>query len=273
MGTAGAPVHRWEYEVNHQLREQLTKLGIDTTSIEDPSAAWLALFDSIGQRATLIERYEIEAAHQGIAVEDLSDADRMRMRRQVLPVLFPGWEEAARISQPDPIVVVPYDSSWPGSFSEWRAKLGRALEPTEVRIEHVGSTAVPGLAAKPVIDIMVAVPDVAAEADYVSRVESCGVMMRSRDEGHSYFRPPPPEPRVVQVHVVDLGSDWQRRHLLFRDYLRAHPDAAAAYGGLKTELASVYRDDRLAYNAAKTGFILNHMAIAEEWSTRTAHNT
>ena len=113
---------------------------------------------------------------------------------------------------------------------------------------------------------MVGVPDVDRESSYVDGIERCGVSLRSGDEGHRYFRPLAPLPRTVQVHVVDSGSEWQRRHLLFRDYLRSHSDAATAYGDLKKRLAVTYRDDRLAYNAAKTDFILDHMELAEAWA-------
>ncbi|MCP3974734.1 MAG: GrpB family protein [bacterium] len=249
-----------------RLREQLLGLGIDASNIDDPAAAWLALFDSIGRRATLIDRYEIDAASRGIVVADLDDDDRLRIRHEVLPILFPGWEERGTSQQIDPIVVVPYNPDWPDLFSDWRSRLLEALWPLDVRIEHVGSTAVPGLAAKSVIDISVGVPDVEAEETYRGAIESCGVPLRSVDEGHRYFRPAWPDPRVVQIHVVDLGSEWQRHHVLLRDYLRAHPDGAAAYEALKTEVAHAYRDDRLAYNAAKTDFILDHLEIAEEWA-------
>ncbi len=195
----------------------------------------------------------------------------MRMRHEVLPILLPGWEERGAAQQQDSIAVVPYDSNWPVLFAEWRARLLDALGSLEVRIEHVGSTAVPGLSAKPVIDISLGVPDVENEERYRGAVESCGVPLRSVDEGHRYFRPAWPDPRVVQIHVNTTGDEWQRRHLLFRDYLRAHPDAAAAYGLLKTELATAYRDDRLAYNAAKTDFILDHLEIAEKWSAQIDH--
>jgi GrpB-like predicted nucleotidyltransferase (UPF0157 family) len=254
--------------MNRELRNQLTQLGIDPATINDPHAAWLELFGAVGERATLIERYEIEAAVRGVAVTELTDEDRERMRLEVLPVLFPGWEERGESQPTDPIVVVPYDPAWRGQFTDWKRRLRRALGDLEVVIKHVGSTAVPGLAAKPVIDIMVGVPDVEDETAYRVGIERCGVPLRSADEGHRYFRPARPDPRVVQIHVVPTGGEWQRRHLLFRDYLRAHREVAAAYGDLKTQLALTYRNDRLGYNAAKTAFILDHMEQAENWATR-----
>ena len=98
-------------------------------------------------------------------------------------------------------------------------------------------------------------------------IESTGVPLRSRDDKHRYFRPPSDQPRVVQIHVCDAGGTWERDHIAFRDHLRNHPDVAAAYGRLKMELATLWKDDRYAYTDAKTAFILD---VLEE-SKRTTH--
>lgn len=253
--------------MNEKLQTHLKRLGL--TDVSDPQATWLALHAEIRDRVTLIDRYELEAFHRGVTVDDLSDADRNRLQLEVLPILFPGWSRRGEASPIDPIVVEDYDDDWPRRFDELYRCLRRSLAELNPIIEHMGSTAVPGLAAKPVIDIMVAVPDVEDEASYMSGIERCGVTFRSGDDGHRYFKPMPPLPRTVQIHVVDAGSEWQRTHLLFRDYLRAHPDVAKAYGDLKKDLAVRYRTDRLAYNAAKTGFILDHMELAEAWASQT----
>jgi GrpB-like predicted nucleotidyltransferase (UPF0157 family) len=155
----------------------------------------------------------------------------------------------------DPIGIVAYDPAWRAGFVEWRVRLLRAV-PAAVRIDHVGSTAVPGLPAKPTIDIQVSVVDVEDESVYVPGIESTGVVLRMREPGHRYFRPPAGEPRVVQIHVCGIESEWEVDHLLFRDYLRGHPEDRDAYATLKLELAEQHRDDRLAYTDAKTQFIL-----------------
>lgn len=155
----------------------------------------------------------------------------------------------------DPVRIVEYDQAWPLRFVDWRARLSRVL-PTTVRIDHVGSTAVPGLNAKPTIDIQISVEDVKDEAAYVPAIESTGVMLRMREPGHRYFRPPAGQPRVVQIHVCGIGSKWEADHLLFRDYLREHPEDRDTYATLKLELAEQHRDDRIAYTDAKTRFIL-----------------
>jgi GrpB-like predicted nucleotidyltransferase (UPF0157 family) len=143
--------------------------------------------------------------------------------------------------------------------------LADRLGPAALRIEHVGSTAVPGLAAKPVIDVQVSVADIDEEPSFVPHIEAAGVKMRAREAGHRYFRPPGDAPREVQVHVCAAGSDWERTHVLFRDFLRADAGTRDAYGALKRRLAVRFRDDRIAYNEAKTDFILDAMARARAW--------
>jgi len=167
----------------------------------------------------------------------------------------------------DPIELADYDAAWPGRFEQMRARLAAALGNTARRIDHVGSTAVPGLAAKPVIDIQVSVPDVEDEAAFRAPIEAQGFGLRWIDLGHRYFRPPPPLPRDYQVHVCTIGSDWERVHVLFRDYLRSHPATAAEYERLKRGLAARHTWDRIGYNEAKGPFIETVVARAEEWAT------
>jgi GrpB-like predicted nucleotidyltransferase (UPF0157 family) len=127
--------------------------------------------------------------------------------------------------------------------------------PSAATGEHIGSTAVPGLVAKPVIDLQVAVPDVTDEGTYRTPLESLGLILRAREPGHRFFRPAAGRPRVVHVHVCAQGSTWERDHLLFRDQLRARADVAAAYAELKTRLAAEVGSDRAAYTAGKSSFI------------------
>jgi GrpB-like predicted nucleotidyltransferase (UPF0157 family) len=169
----------------------------------------------------------------------------------------------------DPILLVPYDDAWPARFAEWRSLLHGALGPRAVRIDHVGSTAVPGLPAKPVVDIQVSVTDVEDESAYVAAIESTGMRLRSREPGHRYFRPPPGIDRVVQIHVCAVGSDWERVHILFPAYLRANPARAAAYARLKRDLAAAFPDDRIGYTDAKGPFIEETLVMAATWAART----
>lgn len=169
----------------------------------------------------------------------------------------------------DPIEVVTYDLDWPDHFEEICARIAAALGPTALRIDHVGSTAVPGLPAKPVIDVEVSVPDVEDEADYKAAIESLGFELRWIEPGHRYFRPPADLPRLAQIHVCTVGSQWERAHLLFRDYLRTHGEARRAYKELKWQLATQFKDDRIAYTDAKGPFIAATLVDAEDWAKQT----
>ena len=254
--------------MDETLERRLGEAGVDPARIDNPSEAWKRLFDEFGLDATLIDRYAIEAAYRDMMPSELSEADRQRMGEEVWAARYPGLE---LIGSPggEPVQVVAYDDRWPGVFASWRERLSGALGNAALAIEHIGSTAVPDLAAKPIVDIQVAVGDVEAEATYVSAIESTGVPLRSREPDHRYFRPAPGTPRVVQIHVCAAGGEWERIHLLFRDYLRAHAQVRGVYAALKLELADRYHGDRLAYNEAKTGFILDAIRAADGWANQT----
>jgi GrpB-like predicted nucleotidyltransferase (UPF0157 family) len=250
------------------LARRLRAAGVDPTALGDPREAFMRLHDRFGLRATLLDRYAIEAATRGISVDELDDDLRARVTADVIALHEPGWEVIAGSdrSRSDPVEVVDYDPAWATVFDRWRGRLLHELGGVAVRLDHVGSTAVPGLAAKPVIDVQVSVHRIEEEAAYVPSIERAGVAFRSRDTQHRYFRPAGDLPRDVQVHVCEAGSRWERQHLLFRDYLRSRPSVRDAYGRLKRELAARHRHDRIAYNEAKTDFILDAMAHAEAWA-------
>lgn len=144
---------------------------------------------------------------------------------------------------------------WQAVAARWAEEIREALKPLRVRVEHVGSTAVPGLVSKPVVDLQVSVPDLEDEPAYRPRLEALGVVMRLREPGHRFFRPPADQPRTIHIHVCAKGSDWERDHLLFRDHLRCHPGAADAYAELKRSLAAEVGHDRVAYTEGKSAFI------------------
>lgn len=252
------------------LSDRLRAVGIDPYAIDDPAAAWRRLHDAHGTRATLLDRYALEATARGVTVGGLDPRLRAALAQEVLAMHAPGFELVAGSdrSGPDPVEVVPYDPAWPSRFAAWRDRLARVLGAAALQIEHVGSTAVPGLPAKPVVDIQVSVVDVEDEASYAPHIERAGVALRARETGHRYFRPSGDRPRDVQVHVWGTGSDWEDRHLLFRDYLRADAASRDAYAALKQELAARYRYDRIAYNEAKTNFILDALEQAHAWRRR-----
>jgi GrpB-like predicted nucleotidyltransferase (UPF0157 family) len=253
--------------VNPDLARRLEAVGIGPEAIEDPAAAWRTLAERSDEEVTLFDRYAIEAAALGVDLAQLSGEQRRRLAFEFNEWRFPGFEMAGEYSG-HPIHVVEYRESWPVVFEDWRGRLASVLE-AALRIEHIGSTAVPGLAAKPVVDIQVSVPDLENEDAYLRGVESTGVRLRARHHDDRYFRPPPNRPRVVQIHVCEGGGPWERDHLLFRDYLRAEPGTRDEYEALKRRLADEYRDDRIAYTEAKTPFIRDAMARAAVWAAET----
>jgi GrpB-like predicted nucleotidyltransferase (UPF0157 family) len=255
--------------VDPALARRLEAVGLEPAAFGEPAAAWRLLREQFGRRVTLVDRYALEAAHRGVAPESLDEGERERLVREVAPILFPKLERAPGAGwSRDPVELVPYRAEWPTDFARRRERLLAELGPTAIRIEHVGSTAVPGLAAKPVVDIQVSVPDVEDVSAFRPAIERAGVSFRLREAEHCLFRPPDGEARTVHVHVCAAGSDWEREHLLFRDYLLAHPDACAAYVGVKRELTERYRGDRLAYTEGKTAFVLDTLEAAEEWAGR-----
>lgn len=165
-------------------------------------------------------------------------------------------EEAVRI--------VPYDASWPRRFEKERALLSEVLATWLVGpIEHVGSTAVPGLAAKPVIDIMAGVVSLSASRaaiDAVAPYDYCYAPYRP-DLMH-WFCKPSPSARTHHLHLVPIDSELWVERLAFRDYLRAHTDVALEYTRLKQELAERHRFDREAYTDAKGPFVRRVLALA-----------
>jgi GrpB-like predicted nucleotidyltransferase (UPF0157 family) len=166
----------------------------------------------------------------------------------------------------EPVEIVDCDPGWPESFERERRHLLECLPPDiVVRIEHFGSTAVPGLSAKPIVDVLVEVKDLRTVREQVVPVlESRGYEYFWRptfgDDGEPFYawfikRDPETGTRPHHIHMVEGGfaSHWDR--LLFRDYLIAHPDAAAEYGRLKRELAADLPSDRVRYTREKSDFI------------------
>jgi len=156
---------------------------------------------------------------------------------------------------PDPIVIVDYSPAWPLEFERLRDRAAAAVGDIAIAIEHVGSTAVPGLAAKPVIDLVIVVEpeDVQAAID---RLTAIGYVHQGNlgVEGREAFGVPEGEPRH-HLYVSPTDSQELRAQLAFRDRLRADPALATEYESLKRELARRFRDDREGYTDAKTVFV------------------
>jgi GrpB-like predicted nucleotidyltransferase (UPF0157 family) len=163
----------------------------------------------------------------------------------------------------EPIRLVPPDPSWPARFELERAALAEAIgEWAEGGIHHVGSTAVPGLEAKPIIDILVGVRDLGTARGCFGPLAKVGYLYAPYlpDEMH-WFCKPDPARRTHHLHLVPNGSPRFRNKLAFRDLLRADPRLAADYVALKRRLAERHRDDREAYTEGKGRFI--QQALAE----------
>lgn len=164
----------------------------------------------------------------------------------------------------EPVRLTAYDPAWPDAFERERVALAESIGPWVVGgIHHVGSTAVPGLEAKPILDILVGVEDLASSRgcfEPLARLEYVYAPYRS-DQMH-WFCKPRPERRTHHLHLVPAGSRRYVEELAFRDLLRADPKLAGAYAALKRELAQRFRDDREAYTDAKTGFIREALAGA-----------
>ncbi|WP_433274074.1 GrpB family protein [Pseudonocardia xinjiangensis] len=161
------------------------------------------------------------------------------------------------------ITVVPYDPIWPEKFASERERIMGALGATAQRVDHIGSTSVPGLDAKPIIDVDLSVADADDEASYLPALERVGYHLRVRQPGHRMVRT---SDLNVHVHVCAGGSEWERRHLLFRDWLRHDPTDRQAYAKLKRELAERDWPDMNAYADAKGALITKITARAEEWA-------
>jgi GrpB-like predicted nucleotidyltransferase (UPF0157 family) len=155
--------------------------------------------------------------------------------------------------------VVAYNSEWPDIFAEHQKRLEHALGSVDAQIEHIGSTSVPGLAAKPIIDLVVAVDDITAEEDYHDAVLAAGYLLRVREPGHRLVRTPN---RDVHVHIYEKGDQAITNYLLFRDRLRLDSDDRALYARTKEALISQGFKDMNAYSDAKTEVVAAIMARA-----------
>jgi GrpB-like predicted nucleotidyltransferase (UPF0157 family) len=153
--------------------------------------------------------------------------------------------------------VVAYDPTWPARFEAERGVLEEAIGDWVVAgIHHVGSTAVPGLAARPVIDIVVGVCELASSRGCFEPLAKIGSLYAPYRAGEMHwFVSPPPTRRTHRLHLVPHASRRYRDELAFCDYLRTHPDAAAEHAALKRRLASRFEHDREAYTDAKAAFI------------------
>lgn len=158
-----------------------------------------------------------------------------------------------------PVVIVAYNPQWPRIYEEEKVRVLKTLGSKALAIEHIGSTSVPGLGAKDIVDMLVGVKD-------SQFAEKCRVLLESIDytkvtpqPGHSEWfyclgKTPGIVPRY-HLHLIKYPSPFWNKHILFRDYLRSHPEVAAEYCELKKNLAEQFGSDRIGYTDAKSGFV------------------
>ena len=149
------------------------------------------------------------------------------------------------------MVLADYDPAWAGQYRDHEQRIRRALGPS-TRVEHIGSTAVPGLTAKPIIDVLVLVADITAEEDYLEPLIAAGYQLRVREPGHRMVRTPA---RDVHVHILERTNPAAEDYLVLRDRLRVDETDRQLYADTKRDLMTREWSDMNAYAAAKTTVI------------------
>ncbi|MGI2297571.1 GrpB family protein [Paenibacillus sp. GXUN7292] len=160
-----------------------------------------------------------------------------------------------------------YDPSWPLLFEEVGKRLRNSLKEIALRIDHIGSTSVNRLAAKPIIDIQISVSSINNLQEYRSKIEAVGFVFREEnpDKTKGYFREVPGT-RRTHIHVRQAGSYSEQLSLLFRDYLRTHPEDCIRYVEEKHRLMNLYKQERSRYVEGKEPIIWDIIQKAHHWS-------
>ena len=176
-------------------------------------------------------------------------------------------------SEGERLIIAEYNAEWPRLFEEERVRIQGQIGAYVDDIQHIGSTAVTGLGAKPIIDIMIVIPRIEAVASCVPGLEKLdyhymgeyGIAGR-----HYFYKPANASPFEHQYHLHMLMAMHQQylSHILFRDYLRMHPEALTAYQRLKEELAARYISDRDSYTDGKGQFVSSILALAQSETER-----
>jgi GrpB-like predicted nucleotidyltransferase (UPF0157 family) len=177
-------------------------------------------------------------------------------REAYLDRVLIGGREPAEIS------VVDYDERWSMRFREIAERVRQALGEDALGVEHIGSTSVPGLAAKPIVDVLLTVSDINNEAAYVPALESAGFLLRVREPAHRMMRTPA---RDVHVHVYEPGRPEARDYIDLRDWLRVDAEDREVYAATKRMLARQQWNDMNDYADAKTEVIYDLLARARAW--------
>ena len=169
-----------------------------------------------------------------------------------------------------------YDTTWPLRFEEQKGDLMKVIGNKVVAIEHIGSTAVPGLGAKPIVDIMVGLRQLSDAEDCIEPLKRTGYEyvpeLEAEIPQRRYFHKGPSNvpKKHYHLHMVEIHGEFWNVQILFRDYLRTHFDSAQEYLQLKKNLAKKYRLNREAYTEAKTSFIKSTIAKAKSQHARSS---
>jgi len=163
------------------------------------------------------------------------------------------------------VELVEHRQEWHRLAAEERSRLEDALDDRVEEIEHVGSTAIEGIPAKPVLDLLAITDELGPKAEYATKLEPRGYELRENDHvpDRLFFAKGPTEARTHYLSIAERGSGCHREQVAFRDYLRANPDAAAEYARLKRELAENHPDDRETYTERKSAFVERILDRAE----------
>ncbi|GAA0672626.1 GrpB family protein [Natronoarchaeum mannanilyticum] len=155
------------------------------------------------------------------------------------------------------VELVEHRKGWHRLADEERSHLNDALSDSVDEIEHVGSTAIEGLPAKPVLDLLAITDELAPKSECATKLEPEGYELRENDPvpDRLFFARGPAEERTHYLSIAERGSECHREQIAFRDHLRANPDAAAEYARLKRKLAKAHPDDRASYTERKSAFV------------------
>ena len=170
------------------------------------------------------------------------------------------------------VEVVPYQPNWPSLFQREADRLGPLIGENLIALHHIGSTAVPGLAAKPTIDILAEVKSHDRLETQTPKLETLGYQAKGENgiSGRRYFQKVQGEVHLYHIHAFTAGHPDIQRHLNFRDFLRAHPVEAKAYAALKYDLAERFTFQAKQYTQGKTEFIRAVDARAAAWQAAQA---
>jgi GrpB-like predicted nucleotidyltransferase (UPF0157 family) len=165
------------------------------------------------------------------------------------------------------VEMYPHNPKWASEYETIAAQLKPIFGKQLLLIEHIGSTSIPGIKAKPIIDILIAVTDIGCVAGAIPAMEALGYDFRGERgiPGRQYFRMEPDNASGIHVHIYQQEHAAITEKLGFRNYLRTHPGQAQAYSQLKESLAEKFREDRATYTESKSDFIVETIGLAADW--------